>query len=108
MSKVDREHSAAAAAALIQLAGGMRMAASLVHCRVELRATFNVRKAFGVDPFLRDAAAKAAVMAKLDEWGWSYKDDNEADAKLLWAFGMKEEYSGWRPNQPLLFDKAVG
>lgn len=104
MEKVDREHSAATAAALIQLAGGMRMAVALVQCRVELCATFNVRKTFGVDPYLRDRAAKLAVMAKLTEWGWTYSDDNEADAKLTWAYGTQREYPGWAPNAPLLFD----
>lgn len=101
---IDREHSRQTAAALAQLTGGMRLAAALVQARVELCAVFNVRKTFGLDPYLGGREAKAIVMAKLDAWGWTYADDNEADAKLTWAYGMKCEYPGWAPNAPLLFD----
>lgn len=101
---IDRRHSAATAAALMQLAGGMRMAIALVQARVELCAIHNVRKAFGVDPYLPGDLAKKAVMARCDALGWTYADDNEADAKATWAYGMGQEYPGWKPNQPLLFE----
>lgn len=104
---IDRKHSAATAAALMQLAGGMRMAIALVQARVELCAIHNVRKAFGVDPYLPSELAKKAVMARCDALGWSYKDHNEADAKATWHYGMKQEYPGWSPTQPQLFERTA-
>lgn len=103
---IDRRHSAATAAALMQLAGALRMAIALVEARVELCAIHNVRKAFGVDPYLPSDKAKAAVMARCDAFGWTYADDNEADAKACWHYAMVREYPGWKPNQPQLFDQA--
>lgn len=103
---IDRRHSAASAAALMQLAGAVRMAFALVHVRVVLCAVHNVRKAFGVNPYLPSDEAKAAVQAKCDALGWTYKDHNEADAKATWHYGMLQEYPGWKANQPLLFQQG--
>lgn len=103
---IDRKHAAATAAALMQLAGAVRMAFALVHVRVVLCATHNVRKGFGVDPYLPTEKAKAAVQAQCDRLGWTYADDNEADAKATWHYGMRQEYPSWRPNAPQLFDAA--
>jgi hypothetical protein len=104
---IDRRHSAATAAALMQMAGALRMAIALVDARVELCAIHNVRKTFGVNPFLLSEQAKKAVMARCDELGWSYQDDNEADAKATWHYGMKQEYPGWVPNQRQLFNSST-
>ena len=82
---IDRRHSAATAAALMQLAGALRMAIALVQVRVELCAVHNVRKDFGIDPYLTTDLAKKAVMARCDALGWTYADDNEADAKGVLA-----------------------
>lgn len=103
---IDRKHSAASAAALMQLAGGLRMAIALVQVRVELCAVHNVRKAFGVDPFLPSDEAKKAVMARCDQLGWTYGGHDEADAKACWHYGMTKEYPGWKANAPLLFDQG--
>lgn len=101
---IDRKHSAATAAALMQLAGALRMSFALVKVRVVLCAVHNVRKAFGVNPYLPSEEAKAAVQARCDDLGWTYDDHNVADAKATWAYGMMQEYPGWKPNQPLLFE----
>lgn len=105
---IDRRHSAASAAALMQMAGALRMAIALVDARVELCAIHNVRKTFGVNPYLPSEQAKDAVMARCSDLGWTYQDDNEADAKATWHYGMKREYPGWVPNQPLLFTNERG
>lgn len=107
---IDRKHSAATAAALMQLAGALRMSFALVKVRVVLCAVHNVRKAFGVNPYLPSDEAKAAVQARCDVLGWTYADHNEADAKATWAYGMIQEYPGWKPNQPQLFEaeRALG
>lgn len=48
---------------------------------------------------------KIPVMKRCDELGWTYKDDNEADAKAVWAFGMSVAHPGWTPDSKGLFDK---
>lgn len=105
-AKIDREHSEHAAVALMQLAGGMRLAAGLVQCRVELIAVYNVRKYFIGTGYLSRDEAKPRVMEKCKALGWTYSDDNESDAKAVWAYGMSIEHPGWRPNAPQLFDEG--
>ncbi|WP_298800021.1 hypothetical protein [uncultured Devosia sp.] len=103
MSKVDRNHSEASAAALAQMTGGIRMQLGMLHIRVVMCSVFNVRKAFGVNPYLPRKEAKEAVQSLCDNLGWSYANDDESDAKAVWAYGMAREYPGWKPNQPQLF-----
>jgi hypothetical protein len=105
-AKIDREHSEQTAIALMQLAGGMRLVAGLLACRIELVAVYNVRKYFIGEGFLSREQAKARVMDRCNDLGWSYQDDNESDAKAVWAYGMSREVPGWRPNAPQLFDEG--
>jgi hypothetical protein len=105
-AKIDRHHSEQTAIALMQLAGGMRLAAGILQCRIELCAVYNVRKFFIGEGFLSREPAKARVMDRCRELGWSFKDDNQADANALWAYAMAREVQGWRPNAPQLFDEA--
>lgn len=105
-AKIDREHSEQTAVALMQLAGGMRLAAGLLACRIELVAVYNVRKYFIGEGFLSREPAKARVMDRCRDLGWSFQDDNQADANALWAYGMAREVQGWKPNAPQLFDEG--
>lgn len=105
MDEIDREHSRATWAALMQLTGGMRTAAALVQCRVELVSVYNVRKFFIGTGRLPGEIAKKKVQERCTELGWEFKDHNHADALATWAFGMSREYPGWAPNQRLLFGR---
>jgi Holliday junction resolvasome RuvABC endonuclease subunit len=103
-AKIDREHSEATAIALMQITGAVRAAANMARIKIHLCSVFNVRKFFIGTGFLSRDEAKPRVMAKCKALGWSFADDNEADAKATWAYGMWRENPHWLPNQPLLFD----
>lgn len=95
---IDRYHSTDAAAALIQMTGALRGAADRAGCRVTLIAVSTVRKAFIGNGRLPGAEAKAAVQRQCRLLGWSYADDNVADAHAIWMWAMSNFHPTWSPS----------
>jgi len=104
----DSQHAAHTAMALIQLTGAMRAAATRAGCRVSLVAVSTVRKHFIGHGRLPGAQAKRAVQDRCRQLGWAFEDDNDADAKAVWAWGMAKYYPEWAPRgTPLFADRGA-
>lgn len=94
----DKDHAAHTAMSLIQLTGAIRAAASRAGCKVHLVAVSTVRKHFIGVGNLPGKEAKRRVQERCRQLGWSFEDDNQADANAVWAYGMARFYPKWAPN----------
>lgn len=93
--------------ALMQLTGALRAVAKMAGCTVSLYGSSSCRKTFIGKGNLKSAAAKAAVMARCDQLGWAYADDNHADANAVWCHAMSLRYPAWAPLSTPLFKGAA-
>jgi Holliday junction resolvasome RuvABC endonuclease subunit len=104
----DSQHGAHVTMALIQLTGALRSAAYRAGAQVKLVAVSTVRAHFIGAGHLGSKEAKAAVQRRCDQLGWSYVDDNAADANAVWCWGMSTFYPAWAPNgTPLFAEKSA-
>jgi Holliday junction resolvasome RuvABC endonuclease subunit len=104
--KVDRYHSAASAKALIQLTGAMRGAAWEASARIHLYTVEEVREYFTGQKYLPGPEGKLAVQRRCQKLGWTYQNDDEADAKAVWAYGMSLNFPLWSPRMGIMKERA--
>lgn len=105
---IDRYHSAVTAMALMQLTGAIRAGAKRAGCKIDLVSVRQARRHFIGTGYLDGDTAKTLVMKRCRELGWTYQDDNQADANAVWAFGMSRHYPKHAPETTALFAAGRG
>lgn len=81
------------------LVGAARLAASTADALDVFERVQSVRKVFIGQGNLPRDEAKAAVMARCRQLGWSPNNYDESDAGALWYWAMANTYPKWQPRR---------